>query len=44
LVDWFYFHTLAAYVPVDKLDREVSEKLEAIVDVAESAEKRRLIQ
>ena len=32
------FHALARYVPPDEIDPEVSEKLDAIAEVAESAE------
>ena len=32
------FHTLAPYVPLDEIDSEVVEKLDAIADVAESAD------
>ncbi len=34
------FHELAFLVPVDKLDPEVREKLDAIVNVADLAQKR----
>jgi ABC-type taurine transport system ATPase subunit len=38
------FHELAEYVPVEKIDREVREKLDAIVRVAQAAKPREEMQ